>query len=286
MIKRSLLMLASLSLSISVHSQNGDTIYLWPEAVPGEIEAKHAPVTKPDRGDQVVRLTDVTDPFMTVHESVQTKTNGAGIIVCPGGGYNILAIDKEGHEIAEWLTSLGYTAFVLHYRVPRKQAGALMDIQRAIRVVRSKVDLWKLDIDKIGVLGFSAGGSLSARTSTRFNIETYPKVDDADSLSSRPDFALLIYSAYLDQGEDRKLTPELTIQQDTPPMFIFATADDKHANGSLVIAGALRDSGIPVELHLLATGGHGYGIRKGNVAAETWPGLAEKWLETTVLAGD
>lgn len=284
MIKRSLLILAFLSLAISAHSQNSDRIYLWPREVPGENEAKHEPAVAPDRGDQVHRLSEVTNPFLNVFEPDLAKSNGAGIIVCPGGGYNVLTVDKEGLEVAKWLTSLGYTTFVLHYRVPKKQAGALMDLQRAIRIVRSKADLWELDPDRIGVLGFSAGGSLSARASTRFNIETYPKIDDADALSSRPDFALLIYSAYLDLGKNKKLTPELATQQDTPPMFIFGTADDKHGNSSLVMAGALRDAGVPVELHLLATGGHGYGLRKGNVAAETWPGLAEKWLEITVPA--
>jgi acetyl esterase/lipase len=153
-----------------------------------------------------------------------------------------------------------------------------MDIQRAIRIVRSGAKKWEIDPDKIGVIGFSAGGSLAAVAATRFNEETYATIDQIDALAARPNFALLIYPAYLDNGENRSLTPELTITDKTPPTFIFATADDRLANSALVYAGALRDSKIPVELHLLPVGGHGYGMRKGNAAAETWPKLAEVWL--------
>ena len=136
-----------------------------------------------------------------------------------------------------------------------------------------------LDANKIGVLGFSAGGSLSARASTLFKPGILSKIDAIDEISSRPDFAILIYPAYLDQGENKTLTPELIITKNTPPMFLFATADDSHANSALVMAGALRDHKISVELHLLPEGGHGYGLRPGNTAGETWPLLAEKWIK-------
>jgi len=128
-------------------------------------------------------------------------------------------------------------------------------------------------------MGFSAGGSLSARASTRYADKTYEPVDATDQLSSKPDFALLIYPAYLDQGPNKSLTQELKLDSKSPPMFVFQTADDPWGNSSLVMAGALRDAKVPVELHLLATGGHGYGVRQGNPAAETWPELAAKWLE-------
>jgi acetyl esterase/lipase len=201
------------------------------------------------------------------------------VIVCPGGGYSILAIDKEGYEIAEWLNTLGFSAFVLQYRVPKKQEGALQDAQRAIRIVRSNAKKWGLNPDKIGIMGFSAGGSLSARASTMYNVKTYDAVDKSDALSCKPDFALLIYPAYLDRGENRSLTPELDVNSETPPTFIFQTADDRLANSALVYAQALRDAKVPVELHLLPEGGHGYGMRSGIDAAETWPKLAGKWLK-------
>ncbi len=259
-------------------AQTRDTLYLWTGKVPGESLPKSNPVQTDNTSGNVTRLTDVTNPALVVFKPQTALSNNTAVIVCPGGGYNILAIDKEGYEIAEWLNNLGYTAFVLQYRVPQKQAEALYDIQRSIRLVRTNASIW--GVEKLGVLGFSAGGSLSARAATRFNEDTYPKSDQIDQASSRPDFGLLIYPAYLDNGENRTLTPELSISEDTPPLFIFGTADDTYGNSGLVMAGALRDHKIPVELHLLPEGGHGYGLRPGNIAAETWPDLAEKWLET------
>lgn len=128
-------------------------------------------------------------------------------------------------------------------------------------------------------MGFSAGGSLSARAATRYGEKLYEPVDETDGLSAKPDFALLIYPAYLDEGKGKSLTPELKVDGETPPMFVFQTADDPFGNSSLVMAGALRDQKVPVELHLLPEGGHGYGLRTGNLAAETWPGLAANWLK-------
>ena len=278
-----LTLLATFIFTVMTYAQTLDTVYLWPDTVPGETEVKHAPVQMPNTSGNVIRLTDVTNPAFIVFEPKASDNNGAGIIVCPGGGYGILAIDKEGYEIAQWLNQLGFTAFVLQYRVPKKQKEALCDIQRAIKVIRSRAFEWSLNTQKLGLIGFSAGASLSARASTRFNIETYAKNDSIDALSCRPDFALLIYPAYLDKGENRSLTPELLVGADTPPMFIFGTTDDKYGNSSLVMATALRDNKIPVELHLLSKGGHGYGLRPGNSAAETWPSLAETWLKTEVL---
>ena len=257
-------------------------IKLWPGAVPGETEAKHEPVVTDNKSGNVTRITDITDPAMIVFPASTDNNNGAGVVVCPGGGYSILAIDKEGYEIAEWLNKLGFTAAVLQYRVPKKQEGALQDVQRAIRIMRSKASKWNLNPDKLGVMGFSAGGSLSARASTLYDEKIYPKVDEKDDLSCKPDFALLIYPAYLDQGENRSLTPELKVNKNTPPTFIFQAADDRLANSSLVYASALRDADVPVELHLVPKGGHGFGMRPGNEAAETWPGLAEKWLKKVI----
>lgn len=262
-----------------IYSQTGETIYLWPNDVPGEKEAKHPAKQKDDISGDVIRLTNVTNPTLTIFEPEKRNNTDVGIIVCPGGGYQYLAINKEGYEIAKWLNNLGYTAFVLEYRVPNKETGALNDIQRAIRIVRKNSEKFHINTTKIGVMGFSAGGSLSARASTLFHKESYTKIDETDMISSRPDFSMLIYPAYLDKGENRSLTPELTITEKTPPFFIFETADDPYGNSALVITTALRDNKIPVELHYLPNGGHGYGMRPGNIAAETWPTLAENWLD-------
>jgi acetyl esterase/lipase len=258
------------------------TVFLWPDKVPGETGNKHDPVQTPNKDGDVIRLTDVTNPAFLVFKPAKEKNNGAGIVVCPGGGYSILAIDKEGYEIAKWLNQQGFTAFVLQYRVPKKQEFALMDVQRTIRLIRSETKTYGLKYDKLGVMGFSAGGSLSARAATLYTKKSYSPIDKADSISCRPDFALLIYPAYLDQGTGRTLTPELIVNQNTPPMFLFATADDSWGNSALVMAGALRDAKVPVELHFMAKGGHGYGLRPGNIAAETWPRLAEIWLKNVI----
>lgn len=223
----------------------------------------------------VVRLTEVKSPTLAVFRP-QGTSNGVGVIVCPGGGYQLLAYDKEGTDVAAWLTERGYTAFVLAYRVPNRQAEALCDIQRSLRLVRSRFP----ELKKVGVMGFSAGASLSARAASRFGERTYEEQEACDTLSCRPDFAALVYPAYLDQGEGRTLTPELTLTEQTPPMFIFATADDFYGNSALVMAQALRDKKIPVELHFYAAGGHGYGMRRG--PGKVWPLLLDTWMEHTV----
>ncbi len=281
--KKLFVLIAITMLSITSYSQNQKPVYIWPDKVPGETETKHDPVQTPNKERDVIRLTDVTNPSFLVFKPSKENNNGAGVIVCPGGGYEILAINLEGYEIADWLTKQGFTAFVLQYRVPKKQEGALMDAQRAIRIIRNDAEKYGLKPHHLGIMGFSAGGSLSARVATLSSKKTYSPVDKADSLSCRPDFALLIYPAYLDLGTNRSLTAELTVDRNTPPMFLFATADDTYSNSALVMATALRDAKVPVELHFLAKGGHGYGLRSGNIAGETWPKLAEIWLKNIIV---
>ncbi len=259
-----------------------DQIYLWPGKVPDEAKVKLAPVTAVSENDNIIRIAEVTNPAMHVFLPEQSVRNGAGVIVCPGGGYHILAWDLEGTEVAAWLNKKGYAAFVLQYRIPDKKAGALQDVQRAVRIIKQDAVKFGIDPNKIGVMGFSAGGSLAARASTNFNRQTYSPVDKADSLSCRPSFAMLIYPAYLDQGPEFSLTPELKLSSDVPPIFIFQTSDDQYGNSALVMAQAMRNAKLTVELHLLPDGGHGYGLRPGNVAAETWPALAEKWLHQII----
>jgi len=266
-------------LFLNVNAQKKEVIYLWPGKVPGEQKEKLPPVISSPGADNVIRYEEVTNPLIEVYLPEASANKGAGVVVCPGGAYRILAYNKEGTEIAEWLNRLGYAAFVLQYRVPDKREGALQDAQRAIRIVRANASRWNIDPGKVGIMGFSAGGSLSARSATQFNRRTYTAVDKTDSLSCRPAFALLIYPAYLDQGPGNTLTPELTLTPETPPFFIFQTADDTYGNSAIVMTGALRMAKIPVELHVLPSGGHGYGLRPGKEAAETWPLLAEKWLK-------
>lgn len=277
-----LLTILLVAISINSFSQKKDIIYLWPGKVPGETKDKQAPVIDNTQKDNIIRYSEVTNPAIEVWRPEHPGKNMPAVIVCPGGGYKILAYDLEGTEIAAWLNKIGFTAFVLQYRIPDKKEGALQDAQRAIRLVKDNAQKWNIDPEKIGIMGFSAGGSLSARASTLFNKKTYAPVDKTDSLSCRPSFTMLIYPAYLDQGPNLTLTPELKLSKDIPPMYIFQTADDQYGNSALVMAGALRDNKTPVELHLLPKGGHGYGLRSGSEAGQTWPLLAEKWL-TTIL---
>jgi len=269
-------------ISLTTFSQNNNLIYLWPGKVPGELKEKQPPVIAASNNDNILRFSEVTNPALEVFLPDQANKNGSAVIVCPGGGYQILAYDLEGTEIAAWLNKLGVTAFVLQYRIPDKKEGALQDVQRAIRIVRDNSKKWNIDPNKIGVMGFSAGGSLSARASTLFNIKTYSPADITDSLSCKPSFTMLIYPAYLDQGPNLTLTPELKLSNEVSPVFIFQTEDDPYGNSALVFAAALRNSKLSVELHMLAAGGHGYGLRSGKVAAETWPVLAEKWLKSVI----
>jgi acetyl esterase/lipase len=269
-------------ISIQSFSQKKDLLFLWPGKVPGELKEKQTAVINTTENDNILRLAEVTDPAMEIFLPEQSVKNGAAVIICPGGGYHILAYDLEGTEIAAWLNRNGITAFVLQYRIPDKKEGALQDVQRALRVVRKNAAKWGVDPEKIGVMGFSAGGSLSARASTLFHKQTYAPVDKADSLSCRPSFAMLVYPAYLDQGPGLSLTPELQLTSDVPPVFIFQTADDQYGNSAIVMAQAMRNARLPVELHLLPTGGHGYGLRPGKIAGETWPLLAEKWMKNFV----
>lgn len=280
---KNLLIISLVLISATCQSQQKELLHLWPGKVPGEIKEKIKPVIDTTRKDGVLRYSEVTDPALEIWLADKKSSTGAAVVICPGGGYARLAYDKEGTEIAAWLNRNGISAFVLSYRVPNKKSGALMDAQRAIRIVRSNAQKWNINPGRIGIMGFSAGADVSARASILCALKTYQSVDAADSTSCRPDFTLLIYPAYFDQGPNRSLTPDLKISAETPPMFIFQSADDGLANSSLVMAGALRDAKIPVELHLVPKGGHGYGMRPGNPGAETWPGLAEKWLNVNIL---
>lgn len=259
------------------NAQTTRIIKLWPHNVPGETTAKHEAIFR-DSLNHVKRITDITDPLLMVYQPAAPSNRHTGIIISPGGGNKYLAIDIEGTEIAQWLSKLGYTAFVLQYRVPNKPTGALQDIQRAVRLVRSKASVFQLDTGKIGVMGFSAGGNLSAKGCTMYHQKNYAPVDKADSLSCRPDFGLLIYPGSLTTGTEHKLIPGLTVDKNTPPLFIFVASDDQYGM-PLTLGYALREVKVPFELHVYPRGGHGYGLRPGNPAAETWPALAGKWLQ-------
>ncbi|MBP8793709.1 MAG: alpha/beta hydrolase [Lutibacter sp.] len=257
--------------------QHSETIFLWPERVPNTSATSEKKVQSIENTGVTTKIIEVKFPSLTVFKPKE-NSNGKAIIVCPGGGYTILAIDLEGFEIAEWLTNLGYTVFVLKYSIPDMKMEALNDLKRAIKIVRGNANKYQINLQKIGVLGFSAGANLCAKVSAVLNKETYTEIDEMDTISCRPDFTILIYPAYLDTGTNGTLSPELKISNNTPPMFIFGTEDDSYANSALVMANSLKEKNVSFEFHFSPKGGHGYGLRKGNIAAETWPKLAEIWL--------
>ncbi len=265
-------------LEIQAEAQAVREIKLWPGQVPGSSKPKQ--VYKQSAETSIIKVTEVTDPLMEIYPATRPDGNPApAMIICPGGGYAILALDLEGREIARWLNTKGITAFVLLYRVPQKMGGALQDAQRALRIVRSRAVEFHLNAGQIGIMGFSAGGSLSARLASRFADKLYEPVDAADTVSARPDFTALIYPAYLDSGMNHSLTPELKLAS-TRPFFIFQTSDDPYGNSALVMASALRYAKIPVELHFYPEGGHGYGLRPGKAVSSVWPLLLLTWLKT------
>ncbi len=246
---------------------------IWPDKRPAEVVLKKGKMKQTMGEDNILRIQQMPVPTLQKFPVVKSP-KGKVVIVCPGGGYQILAVNHEGTEIAQWLNALGYTAYVLRYRVPDNREGALQDVQRAIRIARAENPG-----KQVGVMGFSAGASLTARAATRFQLPSYTATDETDTQSARPDFAALIYPAYMDEGEHHTLTPELTITEQTPPFFVFQTADDPYGNSALVISQALRNHKIPVQLHIYEKGGHGYGLRANLAeAASKWPKLMEEWL--------
>ena len=214
------------------------TIPLWPNGAPGEKGDIGEEKLMPGKsGDTIIRLTNVTKPTIAIYRPPADKNTGTAVVICPGGGYGILAMNHEGTEVAEWLNTLGVTGIVLKYRVPvrkgqERHAAPLQDAQRAVGLVRSHAQEWGLNPGRIGVLGFSAGGHLAATLSTNYDKRTYEAVDEADKISCRPDFTLLIYPAYLvTPPENNKLAPELKVTAQTPHTFLVYTEDDRAENG-------------------------------------------------------
>jgi acetyl esterase/lipase len=238
-------------------------------------------------GKAWVYVDRVSQPTMTVY-SPATANTGAAVIVFPGGGYNVLAIDLEGTEACDWLTARGVTCVLLKYRVPCAKTGpyrdcrtALQDAQRALGLVRSQAARWHIDPHKIGVLGFSAGGHMVAALSTHFARRLYPSVDAADSVSCRPDFAIALYPGHLAVPErGMAMNPDIRVTSRTPPTFLLQAEDDPvdPVENSLVYHAALRKAGVPVEMHLYVKGGHAFGMRRTDAPITEWPRLLEKWL--------
>ncbi len=241
-------------------------------------------------------------PTVTVY-SPKGKNTGVAVVVFPGGGYQILAIDLEGTEVCDWLASKGITGVLLKYRVPNsgpswnqfcgcdvhtRSSEPLEDAQRAVGFVRFHAAEWHIDPHKIGVLGFSAGGHLVAAMSTRFDRRVYKTVDAADQVSCRPDFAVARYPGHLFDYDKSELNSDIHVTRNTPPTFLLQAQNDNvdGMSNALIYYEALKNAGVPAELHLYAEGGHAFGLRQTKLPITTWPRLVETWLRTIGMISD
>jgi acetyl esterase/lipase len=258
---------------------------LYPDAVPGEGQTISAESIKGEHGRR--QISNVSKPTLTVYLPPKDKNTGAAIVIAPGGGYNILAIDHEGYDVAKWLNSIGVAGIVLKYRVPRRPehpSRPLMDAQRAMGIVRSRASEWGIDPKRIGFMGFSAGGHLATVASTNYDNRVYPAIDAADQVSCRPDFSVFIYPGGVIQRGSNKLVPEVKITKDSPPAFLAVSTDDKGSSEQTVqLYLALKHAEVPVEMHIFAAGGHGFGILKGKLPANQWPARLQEWLTAQKL---
>ena len=273
---------------------------LWPGPPPQDVGIKGqetsrihpSPLVGPTK-----LITNVTRPTLTIYRPSRDQNTGTAMIVCPGGGYWDLYWELEGAEVAAWLTSQGMTGIILKYRVPRRPGeakgepppGPLLDAQRAVSLVRSRSAEWGFDPQRVGMVGFSAGGHLALATATSFEKRKYEPIDAVDTVSCRPDFAVLCYSGYLKAKDKDELWPGLQIPAGTPPIFLSHASDDRESYGgsnaenSAIMYLALKRAGIPAELHIYATGDHDFGVRQNEKLPSSWPHLCVKWLNSQGL---
>jgi acetyl esterase/lipase len=279
------------------------TLKLWPDGIPGSKNDPSYVENITTTEGRVIRCEKVVTPDLTVYLPAPEKANGAAVLICPGGGYGMLAFDHEGNAIAKWLNDNGVAGIILKYRLPSdkimadKSIGPLQDAQEAMRIVRRNAEAWKINPGKIGVIGFSAGGHLASTLSTHYAEKVY---EVKDSKSARPDFSLLIYpvvsfdSEVTHMGSRNNLigtnpddvtvkhfSNELQITSDTPPAFLVHSADDPAVPvmNSIGYFIGLQKNKIPVEMHIFQKGGHGYGLAPNGGTEASWPDLCIKWMK-------
>lgn len=286
--------LAVLASLTAAHSLAADVrVNVWPDLAPGET-TRNTGELMPFRESEVPRVSrviNITQPSFSVH--LAPKPAGAGVVILPGGGFDKVVPDKEGTEAAEWLNRHGITAFVLSYRTKAGKddpgwARPLQDAQRTLSLVRAQADRWGLKQDRIGLLGFSAGGQVAARLLSAEGKRTYARLDDVDDVTSRPDFALLIYPWNIYDRERDRLVDGVSVPKNCPPSYIVHTGDDKSSSlGAVLFYVGLKKLDIPAELHVYGAGGHGYGLRPvPGSQISTWPDHAAHWLSTRGMGSE
>ena len=257
------------------------TLNVWPGLPPGD-----KPGLPPEQWQGMTLRGTVSTPTLAVYRPAKDKDTGVAVLVCPGGGFYQLSMGHEGADVAVWLNSLGVTGIVLKYRIPNREGmphymAALQDAQRSMSIIRSKAAEWHLDPHRIGILGFSAGGQVGADVETNFDHRMYEPVDAMDEAPTRPDFAILIYPGGIFSRDAAKpgLTPDVRVSKETPPTFLSISHDDRGGSENAVyLYLALKQAGVPAELHVFGEGGHGYGIRPGKEPHATWPARAADWM--------
>ncbi len=276
--------------AFSLHAAEPVTIKLWPAGAPEPAGYKCEPekVMPPKDDKDVKRVTNVSEPTITIYKPA--KPNGTAVIVCPGGGYSILAIDHEGTQVCEYLNSIGVTGVLLKYRVPARDKTnpgkePLQDAQRAIGIVRHHAADWGIiKPDRIGIMGFSAGGHLCVMASLHPNDRTYTTDPALDVEAARPNFSIPVYPAYLVTKEDTfKLKPEITVTDKSPPMCLIHANDDKGVtspSSNVLLYLKYKKLNLPAELHIYAKGGHGFGMRKTGLPTAEWLVRAGEWMKT------
>ena len=208
--------------------------------------------------------------------------NGAAVLVCPGGGYKILAYEHEGTDVCEFLTKHGVTAILLKYRVPSPREVALQDAQRALGMIHHHAEEWSIDPDRIGMLGFSAGGNLTVMTCLHGSERTYPMDEKLDVENPTPSFAIPVYPAYLvERGTEGPLLSDITVKDTSPPLCLVHAADDPWtASGSFLLAVEYKKHDVPCEVHVYAKGGHGFGMKKKGLPVDAWPDRVVEWMDS------
>jgi acetyl esterase/lipase len=288
-------LLLILALSITAPAQQ--TIPIWPNGAPGpQVTGPPKDITLPtDRlvaGKPLAHLTNIASPTLAIYQPPASNHTGAAVVVFPGGGYRILAYDLEGSEVCTWLNSIGVTCILAQYRVPYKDRfpenpADLEDAQQAMRITRAHAAEWHIDPQRIGILGFSAGGHLAAVLSNHADYKDPSSPAPDSQIDARPNFTILIYPAYLtDEPAFNTLTHGIDPTAKTPPTFLLQAEDDPvHVENALVYFRALKDLKVPAELHVFAQGGHGYGLRPTDLPITHWPALVTIWLHTIHILG-
>lgn len=253
---------------------------LWPDGVPASGQKAEPSEEVRTNKNGILRITNVTRPQMTVYRP--DDPNGAAVLVCPGGGYNILAYEHEGTDVCEFLTQHGVTAILLKYRVPSPRECALQDAQRALGLIHHHAEEWGIDPRRIGMLGFSAGGHLTVMTCLHGSERTYSMDESFDVKDPTPSFAIPVYPAYLvERGTEGPLLTDVIVKDSSPPLCLVHAADDPWtASGSLLLAVECKKHGVPCEVHVFAKGGHGFGMKEKGLPVDTWPHRVIEWMDS------